>query len=301
MANFISGYTIKPRTITSFGNVIFTDGTNDCVANQLTCEAYGYVYNRSRGICMAYLPQDADLVLDAQGGESNSKSGIRNEIASGGFYNDLNGVENGTEEGVQNSSLNGAYNVVKKDLLDVSVSGEYGKALRQGEILQGGGNYTYGTVIHNNVEQIIAGFEGCGYAQASVIQLTGRTTNDDTIVLKALGRGDIVLQTNCILGFEIKFTTLDQVSGEYVFYEQKGAIHTNDVKKATICLQEITDICNMSKDFCRERFTLVQKTEEYERETQYYDVEMVIKGCRDQNLIHHAVMNLYETRTNTTI
>jgi len=35
----------KPKGITGIGEVIFTDGTNDVVPNQLSCEAYGYTYN----------------------------------------------------------------------------------------------------------------------------------------------------------------------------------------------------------------------------------------------------------------
>ena len=42
---YLRGHSIKPKDITPIGTVIFTDGTNDVSANQLTCDGYGYTYN----------------------------------------------------------------------------------------------------------------------------------------------------------------------------------------------------------------------------------------------------------------
>ena len=52
--DFRKGYTIKPKEISSTGIVTFTDGTNDSVANQITCEAYGYTYNQESATCSAF-------------------------------------------------------------------------------------------------------------------------------------------------------------------------------------------------------------------------------------------------------
>ena len=52
---FKKGLTIKPKVINSVGEVIFTDGTNDVVANQRVCEAYGYRYNDGKGTCEAFI------------------------------------------------------------------------------------------------------------------------------------------------------------------------------------------------------------------------------------------------------
>jgi hypothetical protein len=48
------GFNIKPKEITGIGEVIFTDGTNDVVPNQLSCEAYGYTYNADTGTCVKH-------------------------------------------------------------------------------------------------------------------------------------------------------------------------------------------------------------------------------------------------------
>ena len=51
---YITGFTVKPLSISGLGVVTFTDGTNDVTPNQLQCEAYGYTYNSATGTCSAY-------------------------------------------------------------------------------------------------------------------------------------------------------------------------------------------------------------------------------------------------------
>jgi hypothetical protein len=45
--DYKKGFTVKPKNILNSGEVIFTDGTNEIIPNQVTCEAYGYTYNSS--------------------------------------------------------------------------------------------------------------------------------------------------------------------------------------------------------------------------------------------------------------
>ena len=52
--DYKTGFNIKPNKVTKLGQVIFTDGTNDVVPNQLACEAYGYRYNSATGTCNSY-------------------------------------------------------------------------------------------------------------------------------------------------------------------------------------------------------------------------------------------------------
>ena len=52
---YLTGYTIKPSQTSLTGEVFFTDGTNDgIVPNQVTCEAYGYTYDKTSRTCRAY-------------------------------------------------------------------------------------------------------------------------------------------------------------------------------------------------------------------------------------------------------
>ena len=51
------GFSLKPDNINAIGIVTFTDGTNTgLMANQRTCEAYGYRFDKATGTCTAYTP-----------------------------------------------------------------------------------------------------------------------------------------------------------------------------------------------------------------------------------------------------
>ena len=289
---FRKGYRIKPKLITTFGQVIFTDGTNDCAANQVTCEAYGYTYNRSRGICQAYAPQSADLIAEAGTDLQNSRSGVDNEVGDGSYYNDINGVRNIIKEGVQNSMICGAENEISDNILDASVKGEYGKVLRQGEHLYGGSNpdpYAFTEPKY-----------GCGYFQASTIQLLLETNSETPEAMKVFGREDIVLQTNSLLSWEISINVIETATGNYENYRGAGSFLVHDNNQAEICKGSLDKICG-TEEFCRVNYEFEQITTTEGEYTTYGDIQLMVTGCKGVDLLHHAVMKLHETRTNTTI
>ena len=47
-------YKIKPEQVLPDGRVLFTNGTNTVIPNQVSCEAYGYKYNSKDGTCTAF-------------------------------------------------------------------------------------------------------------------------------------------------------------------------------------------------------------------------------------------------------
>ena len=290
MANYLKGYTIKPKSVSTFGTVVFTDGENDCNANQQTCEAYGYSFDKSRGVCQAYLPQNAELIESSNLNLQNSRSGVENTVDQGSFFNDINGVRNEIKQGVQNSLICGEYNQITDNIFDAAVKGKYGKILRQGEQMYGGGNPTFPTFSEPPY--------GCGYFQSSTIHLTGETTDTVPIVMKVLGVDDIILQTNCVLGFDVRFTSLDQITGDYLYYKKRGTIVTDNDNEATI--SEVDLICS-SGEICDNTFTLSQVSETKGEYVTYGNVQMTIQGCGDNDTVHHATMDIHETRTNTTI
>ena len=50
-------FKIKPYRVSESGVVEFTDGTtNNLLANEPTCKAYGYKYDKEKGVCRAYTP-----------------------------------------------------------------------------------------------------------------------------------------------------------------------------------------------------------------------------------------------------
>ena len=91
---YLPGYTIKPYNTTILGEVLFTDGTNNEIrANQTTCEAYGYTYDRASDSCSAFnystkLVKQADNV-------NNKINGFANTTETGTSDNEIaNGVNN---------------------------------------------------------------------------------------------------------------------------------------------------------------------------------------------------------------
>ena len=92
---YITGFTVKPKAVTSFGIVIFTDGRDDITPNQLECEAYGYTYNQALGTCSAFR-YNTNL--------NRNFSNINNTIK---------GPNNTTETGTNNTLIIGENNNVK--------------------------------------------------------------------------------------------------------------------------------------------------------------------------------------------
>tara|TARA_B110000495_G_scaffold33223_1_gene25969 strand:- start:3773 stop:4648 length:876 start_codon:yes stop_codon:yes gene_type:complete len=289
---FRKGYSIKPKQISTFGQVIFTDGVNDCAANQATCEAYGYTFDRSRGTCQAYPPQRLDAVMAAEHNLQNSRSGVDNEVGEGSFFNDINGVRNKIKTGVQNSLICGEYNEISDGVFDASVKGKYGKSIRQGEQLYGGGNPYFPGLTEPPY--------GCGYFQASTIQLTAETIDDNATKMLVLGIEDIKIEANSLISFSMTFNTINKSTGGYSYIECKGTFLVKDDLQTIICTTEPQIICQ-SKEDCTVSFEFKQITESIERQIVYKDIELLVTGCRDQSLLHHAVMKLHETKTNTSI
>ena len=76
---YLTGYTIKPHQVTALGEVLFTDGTNTgLMANQETCEAYGYTYDQTSGTCRSFrfntnLNRNISNINNKNNGSGNSQ------------------------------------------------------------------------------------------------------------------------------------------------------------------------------------------------------------------------------------
>ena len=291
LVTYKNGYDIKPKGVNNFGTVIFTNGIADCFANQETCEAYGYYYDITRGACMAFKPQDDSLVSADDTNVGNTKSGIRNEVKPGAELNTMSGSGNVVEEMASANLVTGKQNKITKNISSGLLSGDRGYLLRQGEVMAGGGSY-----ISN-----VALADPEGYAQRSVIQLTGRTYDNSNIYLTCNGKNNalITLQPNTIIGYKVVFTTLDQTTGNYTHYEQKGVITVRANKSVIICSNENNIICQ-SPEIEWNYFTWLQTNSGGETPV-YNDLEMRVQGVTGVNYLHHGVMTLQETRTTTNI
>lgn len=288
LVKYKRGFDIKPKGINNFGTVVFTNGVADCFANQATCEAYGYHYDITREACMGFKPQDGQIINDDDTNVGNTKSGIRNIIEAGSFYNTISGVGNNTGENTSSNLITGRENEVKEGISSGLLSGDNGKLLRQGEVMAGGGS------LPSNLANTLP----AGYAQRSTLQLTGRTYDNSNIILLCNGKKDalITLRENTIIGYHVIFTSMNQIDGSYTHYEQKGVIKVKADKEAQICSAGLQAICG-TVGVSWNNFTFLQTN----TGGIFNDLQLRVQGQTGLQLLHHAVMHLQETHTNTNI
>ena len=208
------GFKIKPKYVTSIGNVIFTDGTNDVEPNQLTCEAYGYTYNEATGTCTAF--------------DYNTK--ITN--TSDNIYNIVNGELNTTNIGTENTSILGTNNTSSGNNLNVLISGKnhlvenglndssiiagsFGQSLNQGEVVMAGGGF--GSTL--------------ALAQTSFVQQSGNTTDGTQTLLytQYITNKYIEKVKNAVIGFEANVIGVNTgvgegTAGDYGYVQITGAV-----------------------------------------------------------------------------
>ena len=213
---YLTGYKTKPYEVTAIGQVVFTDGiNNDLQPNQVTCEAYGYTYNRATGTCSAFR---FNTNLSANISNINNRiNGAGNSTQLGSNTIQINGTDN-TARGLNNNCLiNGRENQIANGVNNASVlGGTLGKAIRNSEIVIGGGVLS-------------------GISQTSTVQL-GAITEDATatkLTIQSDGTSFIEVQNNSIFAFEIKVIALcsggvSGTAGDYTYLELKGAIQVDD-------------------------------------------------------------------------
>ena len=156
--DYLKNHKIKPKIIRG-SEVIFTDGTNEVRANQVTCEAYGYKWNKSLGVCQARTGSLS--VQNAFKTITNTKFGNKNNIQRGTNTSLITGTENKTTGKNSDVFITGKQNEIGRNLNNVSIiGGKMGKALTNGQVLIGGGSY--------NSE--------AGLIQMSFVQLSQKTT-----------------------------------------------------------------------------------------------------------------------------
>jgi hypothetical protein len=210
--DYKKGYTVKPKNILNSGEVIFTDGTNEIIPNQVTCEAYGYTYNSASATCQAYnfstvLENKFNNILNNVSGGS-TENGTKNTILNGqeiltkgnNFNNIINGEKHQIENNINNSNvLNGSYALVEN----------------QGEVIISGGGFN----------------EKLGMSQTSFIQQSGNTTDatQTSLLTQYLPLTYIQKVKNSVIGFEANVIGVNTgvgtgTTGEYGYVQVTGAV-----------------------------------------------------------------------------
>jgi hypothetical protein len=217
------GHTIKPKETLTNGIVIFTDGTNDVSPNQISCEAYGYKWDRKSNTCYGFSSNFKIEKLFKN--TTNTIVGAENSIEGATQNTLINGNKNTTKGNNRNLLICGERHEVSNGINNASIiGGTLGKALRQSEVVIGGG----GAFDVNLV----------GLNQTSTVQLAVNTTDDTAtrMAIQGVSGGAaslIAVQSNSVLGFEVKVIALVSggvggTAGHYKYFEITGAVLVNN-------------------------------------------------------------------------
>ena len=274
---FKKDFKIKPKEVRQDGTVLFTDGTNDVLPNQLACETYGYKYDTATGSCVSFKPT---VQLDQQLKEpSNTIKGVNNKTNKGTSRSIISGTLNTTKGFNENCFISGVGNTINNGINNATVIGAYGKAIRQGEFVRGGG-------ASNKANE----------PQSSVVQLTCNTTDATTTNMKVLDLTDefINLQNNSILGFEIYLTRLEiggasGTAGNFSYKHIEGVMKIDNVYTTDILIKHNTLIGKVGVTGTVNVVDVATGT-----------ISIAVSDREAVNNIWNATVYLHETKTNIT-
>ena len=138
--NYIQGYSIKPKSINSRGEVLFTDTDGTTITpNQEQCEAYGYTYNKQTGTCNAYFY--TTKLSSNRVKETNNMQGVGNVVETGTKNTYIMGERNTVKGLSRNNIIIGNRNQIANGINNASVFGTLGEATAENSIVLGGNGY----------------------------------------------------------------------------------------------------------------------------------------------------------------
>ena len=216
---YLTGYTVKPHEVTATGEALFTDGRDTGLkVNQVTCEAYGYTYDKTSGTCRAFR-YNTNLERNINNiNNKNNGSGNTNELGSNTIQ--INGTQNTTNGFNNNCFINGSANEIANGVNNATVLGSKGEATATNSIVLGGN----------------AAADSLGERQTITV-MYGTTTDDNSTVNSYLNNtvdSYFVVPDNTIIAFHTE-TVAVRVGGS-------GAGSTGDFK----ALVEIGAVINKS-------------------------------------------------------
>jgi len=133
---YITGFAIKPAKISGTGVVTFTDGRNEIVPNQRQCEAYGYTYNPTTGVCEAF-KYSSNLSVNLNN-ENNNVQGSQNVTGVGTNNTYIMGENNEVIDVSRNNILIGSRNQITKQVDNTAVFGTLGEVRETNSFVIGG-------------------------------------------------------------------------------------------------------------------------------------------------------------------
>ena len=133
---YITGFTVKPLSISAIGVVTFTDGTNDVTPNQLQCESYGYTYNKASGTCSTF--RYNTNLNRAVANENNKTFGTGNSTETGTNNTLVMGESNTVKGFSRNNIIVGNQNEIANGVNNANVYGTLAEATATNSIVLGG-------------------------------------------------------------------------------------------------------------------------------------------------------------------
>jgi len=274
--DYKKGFSVKPTSVSSIGQVIFTDGTNDMLPNQIQCEAYGYTYNRASGTCSAF--RYNTNVVRSFNNESNRIFGSNNKTESGTGNTLIMGENNRVKGLARNNLIIGNNNEIANGINNTTVIGNYGEAQRDGEVVFGGGAFEG---------------EGAGYGQSSIISLSVTTTDatKTNLFVNSSSTNTIIARgsTSSFQGFDVNVLGV-RVGGsagsgavnDRIYLKATGMVYLKDLQGGTVRTQGAygtTTGWTSVIDFSGTN-----------------DMHLSVTGVADMTISWSATINLYEMK-----
>jgi len=183
---YLTGFAVKPLSISGLGVVSFTNGAREVTPNQLQCEAYGYTYNKAAGTCSIF--RFNTNLIRSFNNSNNSTKGSQN-VTETGTNNTLIMGENNTVKGFsRNNIIVGSNNEIANGVNNANVFGTFGEATADNSIVLGGN----------------ASADTLGERQTITLMYGGATTDSSTVdsFLNNTTDSYFVIPTDTIVMFE---------------------------------------------------------------------------------------------------
>ena len=133
---YLTGFAVKPLSISGLGVVSFTNGSREVTPNQLQCEAYGYTYNKAAGTCSIFR---FNTNLNRSFNNSNNSTKGAQNVTETGTNNTLIMGESNTVKGFsRNNIIVGSNNEIANGVNNANVFGTFGEATANNSVVLGG-------------------------------------------------------------------------------------------------------------------------------------------------------------------
>jgi hypothetical protein len=286
------GFILKPDNITTTGVVSFTDGVESgLLADQKTCEAYGYRYNVATGTCSAFTSNNRIASNFINERNYNLGTGNRREMATQNNF--IVGTKNTNKGSNHNTLILGEQHEIESGFSNASIlGGSRAIVTRKSEVVSAGGGQR---AIADSTDA--ATFNS--RRQTSTIELSGVTIDNTATNLTVQGDGSsyINVKNNSIIGYDIYITRLELggssgTVGNYSYRNIRGAIQIDNSYTMAFVVGFSRNIAKIGQNG-----TCIMA------DTSTSDLKSISVNVQDRNNVHNlwsASVTLHEVISETT-